>query len=125
MVLTQKEYNNISGTHRRSIDNEHRRQVHDENRQWGLTDSDKVYVHLKAAASRQKFKQPEGMDGKPIGICFNRGSCFMTYCKFSHICQICNGDYPMIEHVVDQIQTDQPPPNGTPLAPPLPRFRHS
>ena len=106
------------------LDNEHRRQVHEEGRQWDNIDSDKVYFFLKAQSAqpsfKQKFKQQAtDENGRPICIRFNKGICHMSFCKYSHVCLICKGDHPKMQHGLGQ--NSGLPPSQPPSQPP--RFR--
>lgn len=125
------------------LDNEHRRQVYDESRQWHEIDGDKVYFHLKSASTandnhRYHHKaQPTDDHGRTICLRYNRGSCFMTYCKFSHVCLLCKGDHPKsmhqnlqqvphAPHIAQPGSAPQAPVMASAAAPPpvAPRFRH-
>lgn len=98
------------------LDNEHRRQVQEEGRQWDNIDSDKVYFYLKAQsagpAPKQKFKQVTDENGKPICLRYNKGACYMSFCKYAHVCLVCKGDHPKVQHGVGQSVT--PPPSQPP-----------
>ena len=106
------------------LDNEHRRQVYEENRQWDNIDSDKVYFHLKTHSFfKSKGKQPATDDrGKQICLRFNKGHCYMTYCKYSHVCLLCKGDHPRHQHQQGPQNGGQNAPAVDPQVPP-PRFR--
>lgn len=112
------------------LDHAHRNHVHDHARAWDNIDSDKVYFHLKATASqpRPKFKQATDERGKPICIRYNKGSCYMTYCKYAHVCFLCKGDHPKIHHGAPQnhasASTDHAQAAQPTMPPPPPRFRH-
>ena len=114
------------------LDQEHRRQVHEEGRQWDSIDSDKVYFHLKSETSKpaHKMRQPTDDKGKPICIRYNKGTCYLTFCKYAHVCQICKGDHPKIHHHGSSVnfgeQQHPPPlpPSAQGMHPQQQRFRH-
>ena len=113
------------------LDHEHRKQVHEENRAWDNIDGDKVYFYLKSSDKHDRpdthrfdrKEQATDPAGRVICLRYNgHTGCHLTYCRFSHVCMICHGNHPRMQHHNPQQAEGGPQNAGAQNAGP-PRFR--
>ena len=105
------------------LDNEHRHQVYEEHKQWQQIDGEKMYFYLKPLPEKGEKQDhrsepvPRDAYGKTLCLRYNRPSgCQLTFCKFSHVCLVCQGPHSKMQHQeANQTSNSQ----GGP-----PRFRH-